>query len=331
MEEKELSEKSTKEEVAEFFITKLNIKDDYANIFINEYISGDILPLMTEEEFKNVGFKLGPSKKIHRYIQANISKFKQIKINEKITFDSTNEEVKKFFKNHLNFNIESNDLSGKKLLILKEEDMQELGMKFGQRKRLINVQKQFLLNFLENIKSFSEFDQMIFQEKDFFQKGKNYKILCFQTLMNFIKIEGGSIINNIGQSSFVQRAFELQSKIYYDLKNNNIKFNKVSNLIDEDETFYEKILLVIDNENEAKTIYSKLKDDIKICKEKIVNIENILYYYSTFYPISKEEIIKIIKIKLSELQEKEIDKLKNIEINTIFHELFFNDNLFQNE
>ena len=135
MEEKELSEKSTKEEVAEFFITKLNIKDDYANIFINEYISGDILPLMTEEEFKNVGFKLGPLKKIRLYIQANISKFKQIKINEKITFDSTNEEVKKFFKNHLNFNIESNDLSGKKLLILKEEDMQELGMKFGQRKR----------------------------------------------------------------------------------------------------------------------------------------------------------------------------------------------------
>ena len=449
MEEKELSEKSTKEEVAEFFITKLNIKDDYANIFINEYISGDILPLMTEEEFKNVGFKFGPLKKIHRYIQANISKFKQIKINEKITFDSTNEEVKKFFKNHLNFNIESNDLSGKKLLILKEEDMQELGMKFGQRKRLINAQKQFLLNF-KNIKSFSEFNiifdkyntkeinreftfkinamfeklfyttldyqdneyknffiiidniltindnnkldlsyicsiigvnyelackyylylvknkdmkyifdklvghvlsffinnlpidyshyllefiliqcdsklfiysnikifnQMIFQENDFFQKGKNHKILCFQTLMNFIKIAGESILNNICQSSFVLGVFEMKSKINYDLKNNNIKFNKVSNLIDEDETFYEKILLVTDNENEAKTIYSKLKDDIKICKEKIVNIENILYYYSTFYPISKEEIIKIIKIKLSELQEKEIDKLKNIEIN----------------
>ena len=450
MEEKEFSEKSTKEEIAEFFKTKLNINDDNANIFINEYISGDILPLITREELKKIGLKIGFSIKIYKYIQTNISKFKQIKINEKISFDLTNEEVKKFFKNHLDFNIESNDLNGKKLLKLKEEDMQELGMKLGQRKRLINAQKQFLLNFLENIKSFSEFniffdkyntkeiskeftlainamfekliyttldyqdneyknffiiidniltindnnkldlsyicsiievnyelackyylylvknkdmkyifdklvghilsfftknlpidyshyllefiliqcnnkplsyssikifDQMIFQEKDFFQKGKNYKILCFQTLMNFVGVAGGSILNNICQSSFFLSAFELKSKIYYDLKDNNIEFNKVSNLIDEDETFYEKILLVTDNENEAKTIYSKLKDDIKICKEKIVNIENILYYYSTFYPISKEEIIKIIKIKLSELQEKEIDKLKNIEIN----------------
>ena len=50
--------------------------------------------------------------------------------------------------------------------------------------------------------------------------------------MNFIKIAGESILNNICQSSFVLGVFEMKFKINYDLKNNNIKFNKVSNLID---------------------------------------------------------------------------------------------------
>jgi len=450
MEKKELSEKSTKEEVAEFFNKFLSFNDGDAKIFINEYISGDVLPLITTEELRKLGFKLSTLKRIHKYIKENIDKFKEIKINETITFDSTNEELKKFFKNHLDFDYELNYLDGKKLLKLKEEDMEKLGMKFGQRKRLINAQKQILTNFVRNIQSFKElyiifdnfntkeidreftllintlfskfvsnsldysdneyknvfilfdniliinnnnkldldnicsifevnynlackyylylvknknmkyifdklikhiisfymnilpkhiyshyflefiliqhgneiifnniiniFNQMIFQENDFFQKGKNYKILCFQTLINFIKNSDKSLSSHLFESNFVIDEIMMMNKILNNLKNNNIKFNKICDLIDEDETLYEKILLVMD-ENEAKTIYSKLKDDIKICKEKIVNIENILDYYSTFYKISKEEIIKTIKIKLPELQEKEIDKLKNIEIN----------------
>ena len=41
-----LSELSTKEEVADFLCTKLNLKNEVKDILLNDYISGDILPII---------------------------------------------------------------------------------------------------------------------------------------------------------------------------------------------------------------------------------------------------------------------------------------------
>ena len=57
-----LSETSTKEEVAEYLCTTLNLNDEIKNLILSEYLTGDILPLLTKEELRAIGFKLGPVK-----------------------------------------------------------------------------------------------------------------------------------------------------------------------------------------------------------------------------------------------------------------------------
>jgi len=245
MEEKELSGKSTKEEVALFFKNKLNINDDGAKIFINEYISGDVLPLLTSQEFKELRLKFGTQKKIEIYIRKNIDKFKQIKINEIITFDSSNEEVKKFLKNHLDFNIELNDLDGKKLLKLKEEDMKKLGMKLGQRKRLINVQQQLFADLQQKNKMINDISDNSIQFEIQFNYNQNIiKIQCnnlnekmkdvfnkyaakslINDLSNFYFIYGGHIINSESILSDILSNEDKNRNIMTILVNSNININ----------------------------------------------------------------------------------------------------------
>ena len=63
-----LSESSTKEEVQEYLCNSLNLKDDAKNLILGEYLSGDVLHLLTLEELKSIGFKLGPAKKIDKLL-----------------------------------------------------------------------------------------------------------------------------------------------------------------------------------------------------------------------------------------------------------------------
>ena len=138
-----ISELSTKEEVANYLSTELSLKDDMKNIFLNEYITGDILPQLTEEDVAGLGFKLGPKKKINKFIAENKNKFKEKEITEKIMANSNHEEVKNFFEKCIEFTGELNNLDGKGLLELNEEGMKSLGLKFGQRKRLIKYIEYF--------------------------------------------------------------------------------------------------------------------------------------------------------------------------------------------
>ena len=131
-----LSESSTKEDVANYLCTIYSLKDEVKNILINEYISGDVLPLLSREDFKNIGIRLGPTKKINKFIEDNKSKFKEKEIKEKITSISGKEDVKTFFEECLEFKGELNNLDGKGLLELNDEKMKLLGLKLGQRKRL---------------------------------------------------------------------------------------------------------------------------------------------------------------------------------------------------
>ena len=138
-----ISELSTKEEVANYLSTELNLKDDMKHIILNEYITGDILPQLSEEDVAGLGFKLGPKKRINKFIAENKDKFKEKEITEKIMENSNKEEVKNFFEKCIEFTGELSNLDGKGLLELDEERMKSLGLKFGQRKRLIKYIEYF--------------------------------------------------------------------------------------------------------------------------------------------------------------------------------------------
>ena len=138
-----LSELSSKEEVAEYLCNSLKLKDDTKNLVVNEYLSGDVIYLCTQDELQSIGFKLGPAKKISKLLTEKKDNFKEREINVKIYTDSTNEEIKNFFEKYLDFKGELKAMNGKELLELNEEGMKAIGLRIGQIKRLKRCIKYF--------------------------------------------------------------------------------------------------------------------------------------------------------------------------------------------
>ena len=136
MSEKKLTELSTKEEVAEYLSQLNEFNDQVKQIFLDEYITGDVLTDLTEADLKKLKFKLGHYKKIARFIKDNKSNFKERKYEEKIYPNSSKEEVKQFFEKCIEFKGDLIDVDGKKLLDMKEEEMDKLGLKLCQKKKI---------------------------------------------------------------------------------------------------------------------------------------------------------------------------------------------------
>ena len=52
-----LSELLTKEEVANYFHNSLHLNDEVKNIFLNEYISGDVLAELTAHDLNELNIR----------------------------------------------------------------------------------------------------------------------------------------------------------------------------------------------------------------------------------------------------------------------------------
>ena len=132
-----ISADSTCEEVAEDLSINCKLKEDDKNKFIKEGISGDILYMLDNNNIKNdLKMKIGPEKRITKYLEENKDKFKPKEIKENIPIKKE-EEIKTFFEKFIGFkgNLdtikEENDLKQ-----LKKEDMEKLGLNLGQRIKL---------------------------------------------------------------------------------------------------------------------------------------------------------------------------------------------------
>ena len=135
---KEISKNSTPEEVVEFFSLNFMLDKKELNCLIKEDISGDILPLLEKEDYKELGLKFGQKLKIQKYIEANLDKLKMDELDIKIDISINSDEnrIKIFLKNYLKFTKNATNIDGKKLLSLSEQDMKDLGFTIGQRKKL---------------------------------------------------------------------------------------------------------------------------------------------------------------------------------------------------
>jgi hypothetical protein len=249
-----------------------------------------------------------------KYIDFNKDKFKNLKIKDEISFDSTNEEVKVFMHNFLDFKLELNDFNGKKLLKLKEDEMQKLGMKFGQRKRLINAQNQFMMSIFERINTISKFN-LIFDNLSINEFDKELTYLLnkkFNTVMSkgftisdneykyvFNIIDNILIINhnNLPDVNYILKSLEinlaLAFKYYlYSIKFSKLKFifNELTNHISE---FFFKGLQKLSEYNYSE--YFKLKD---------------LHLNRSGYQLISQQILDFIKNGLSDV----ITKNNNVRI-----------------
>ena len=161
----EITSSSTKEEVSSFLSSKYKISKEIQENLIKEDISGDILLYLEDNDLKKIGLKIGPIKKITKYIKDNKANFPEKKLEEKIDDTSTIEEVKNFFEKYIEFKGDI-DLDGKKLFELKDEDILKLGLSLGQRKKLT----KYIKNFKSIIESNKE------KEKGKINEEKNNKV-----------------------------------------------------------------------------------------------------------------------------------------------------------
>jgi len=139
-----LSIDSTVEDVVKFFIEKGEKDEKVQNKLRNEGISGEVLPLLTDDELKNtIGIKFGPRKNWKNYFKENGDKFPEKEITEKIMPNSKEEEVKSFFETCLDFKGPLENMDGQKLIDLNEKEIEKLGLNLGQRKKLNRYIKHF--------------------------------------------------------------------------------------------------------------------------------------------------------------------------------------------
>ena len=138
-----ITAESSKEEVGSFVMTNLKLKEEIKNILIKEDITGDVLLDLEEEDFKSIGIKAIPMRKIKAYIEQNKDKFGKKKFTEVISINSDSKEVAEFFSKSLNFNENLKGLNGKSLLELNDESIKNMGLNLGQRKKLVKYINYF--------------------------------------------------------------------------------------------------------------------------------------------------------------------------------------------
>ena len=93
--EEKITSASSPEEIADFFSKTLKISEKVQQNIKKEEISGDILLSLDDKELESLELKLGPRKKVKKYLEENKSDFPEKKIDIKINKNSTEEEVKK--------------------------------------------------------------------------------------------------------------------------------------------------------------------------------------------------------------------------------------------
>ena len=141
-----ITSSSSPEEVVDFLSKRIKLSDEVIQKLKSEAISGDILLSLDDEDYKLLGIKLGPKKKIKKYLDENKGDFSEKEFDIKLSINSTKEEVKDFLEKSLGIT-EDVDLDGKSLLDLRDDDIENLGLNIGKKIRL----KKYL-KYLNNIK-----------------------------------------------------------------------------------------------------------------------------------------------------------------------------------
>ena len=210
-----ITAESSKEEVGSFVMTNLKLKEEIKNILIKEDISGDVLLDLEEEDFKFIGIKAIPMRKIKAYIEKNKDKFGKKKFTEVISINSDSKEVAEFFSKSLNFNENLNGLNGKSLLELNDESIKNMGLNLGQRKKLVKYINYFKTLKIEPPK---ENDFVITESStneeviDYLKKKLKFEEKAIKILTEDLGVEGGDSLLLLEESDIDTCELEEEEK-----------------------------------------------------------------------------------------------------------------------
>lgn len=153
------------------YLNNLGIKK-HINKFKEEKIKGNEIFYLTDEDFVKLKMKAAKD-----YLKGELNKIKInspdiLKFNEIIYSDSKNEEIINFLKNEIlleeDILVKFRDISGEKFKKLKEEDLITIGLKLGERRKILayipSMRPKPTIKRIDpkNISSFSKIEEVCF-------------------------------------------------------------------------------------------------------------------------------------------------------------------------
>jgi len=182
---------------------------------------------------------------------------------------------------------------------------------------LLSPNNNFCLDLLNQMKN------RILTEEEFYQKKETKNFTLFKYF--FEKCADLRSNEEIENGIYCFESVKVKSKIEDDLSKSQVKFETINNLIDYDNSFYNRILIIYDkDEQKAKIIYEKIKNDLHSCNKLFSKFEKIKDFYNTFLKSTKRTIINSIKKSLNKLKQKNLDEILKLDEKTIIENNEFN-------
>ena len=150
---------------------------------------------------------------------------------------------------------------------------------------LISKDKKITSYFLD------ELEKNILTENDFYLKEENLNYQLFKLFLE----KCTQLIKNkdFYKGSYLLQTIKIQSKLEDNLKKDNVEYEKLNNLImnNKKDEFFKRMKVVIENDNEAKNIYTNLLSNYEKCRKKFREFNKFEEFYNTFYNESKKKLI----------------------------------------
>jgi len=301
---KGITNESTKKEVSEYLFSKYKISDKAKNKIIEEDINGEVLFLLEETELKNLEIKSLQLIQIKKYIKENKEKYKDTKINEKITDSSNVEEIKSFMEKYFNFKEDLKGLDGKGFLALSEKEIESFRLNLGGRKKLIKF-----INYFKTINEKEKENESLYKITR--ASSKNEMSQYFKEKLKFSKESLTELEDLDGETLFSMEKediniFEIKEEEKQKLKELYIQIKNSGKQIQ------------IDLKSNKEEILNFLKISLDF-SENSLNIFKELNDFDAQYLFSLEdddidelEISNEEKLSLKEFLNKEKEKNKNL-------------------
>ena len=280
---KEITKDSSPEEIVDYFVKTTSHKEEDFACLIEEKISGDVLPYLNKQDYKELNIKLEPKKRIEKFILDNINKLKRNEINIIIDANSPENEVKIFFEKYLNFKGNIKALDGKKLFCMSDQELKNLGLKIGQRRK-INMYIEF---YQKNKKQNS--GALITEEDVFNIPEKVIKdIALIGETLGLLTEDNIDEIDDLSPETKKElKIFITKNKNQNTIENKTLKETKeeITSEIEKEsyineETHSDKTKISKQNESDNEKAENNIEVKTDISKENIENKSNVIFNYT---------------------------------------------------
>ena len=163
---------------------------------------------------------------------------------------------------------------------------------------LISIDNDLSIKMLDNM------EKLVIKKDDFYYKDETRNYYFFKLFYQKCQL----LLNN-KKGKYVKETLKKREEIFDELNDLKVVFNKINDLCDEDNSLYNRLLLISDNEELVQELNNKIKEAIQICRDKISIFEKIEEFYNTFFSTSKREEINLIRYTLTRLKMTKLNEL----------------------